>query len=69
MAQANVPMGTIKVEHVTATNAQAALQSAATVFSGGRGYSREQVVQLAGYLRGWLDGQDMLTEQARKDAS
>lgn len=58
MANMPDPMGAIRVEHVTATNAQVALQAAAMVFSGGRGYSSAQVFAMADECLKWLDAKD-----------
>jgi hypothetical protein len=55
-------MGTIKVEHVSASSAHVALQAAATVYSGGRDYSGHQVTALADVFLDWLDAQDAMPE-------
>lgn len=58
MASMPDPMGTIRVEHVTATNAQVALQAAAAVYSGGRGYTSAQVFAFADECLKWLEARD-----------
>lgn len=59
MASMPDPMGTIQVQHVTASNAQVALQAAATVYSGARGHVRLADVKLvAESFKNWLDAKD-----------
>lgn len=49
------------------TNPQAALQAAATVYSGGRGYSSGQVMTLANDFLEWLEDAD--AQEAQRPAS